>query len=54
MWRLFRRTLDVTGGVLLAAAVVVPSVTALGGLPALGAALSPGGGVWRPAADAGP
>ncbi|RSN11511.1 hypothetical protein DMB42_13050 [Nonomuraea sp. WAC 01424] len=54
MWRHLRRTLEVGGGVILAAAVLVPSATGLAGLPALGATLNPGGGVWRPAADAGP
>jgi penicillin amidase len=53
MRRLIRRTLDVTGGVVLAAVVLVPSFTGTAGLPALGAALDPAGGVWRAAADAG-
>ncbi len=48
-----RRVLDVLGGLVFALLVLVPSVTGFGALPALGAALNPGTGVWRLAADAG-
>ncbi|HEX8870747.1 MAG TPA: penicillin acylase family protein, partial [Lentzea sp.] len=48
-----RRVLDVLGGLVFALLVLVPSVTGLGALPALGGALNPGTGVWRISADAG-
>jgi penicillin amidase len=44
----------VAGGLILAVAVIVPSVVGLAGMPALGHALNPGNGVWRLAADSGP
>jgi penicillin amidase len=50
--RRLRRGLDLGGSLVVLVVVVVVSALGVAGLPALGAVLNPGDGVWRLAADA--